>query len=110
MSAVQGNTATEAVREEAAPAPPESAEPHRPEVPSQPLAPAQRRRFARSLVRSSGAPSARRERERDLRDILEGQKTERVLRRDSRVRRALALADLAVASIAMAAALLVTAL
>jgi exopolysaccharide biosynthesis polyprenyl glycosylphosphotransferase len=79
-------------------------------VPSQPLAPAQRRRFARSLVRSSGSPSSARDGERDLRDILEGQKTARVLVRDSRVRRALAIADLAVASIAMAAALLVAGL
>ena len=109
MSAVRGDTATEAATAQAGPAPPESPESRAPEVSSRSLAPAQRRRFARSLVRSSGDPSSKREseRERDLRDILEGQKTATVLRRDSRVRRALAVADFAVASIAMAAALLV---
>jgi exopolysaccharide biosynthesis polyprenyl glycosylphosphotransferase len=78
-------------------------------APAHPLAPSQRRRFARALARSSDAPSTSRDRDsRDLRDILEGQRTATVLRRDSRVRRALALADLAVACIAMAAALVIT--
>jgi exopolysaccharide biosynthesis polyprenyl glycosylphosphotransferase len=64
---------------------------------------AQRRRFTRSLARAdTPRPPAP---ERDQRDILEGQRTPVVLRRDARVRRALALADLGVAVIAIAAAL-----
>jgi exopolysaccharide biosynthesis polyprenyl glycosylphosphotransferase len=61
------------------------------------------RRFARSpLTRSMFAGPAPRE-GHDLRDISEGQRAATVLRRDSRVRRMLALADLAAAALALGA-------
>jgi exopolysaccharide biosynthesis polyprenyl glycosylphosphotransferase len=66
------------------------------------IEPAQRRRFARSLARVPRTAPARGS--GDLRDILEGQRTPVVLRRDARVRRALALADFTAATIALAAA------
>jgi exopolysaccharide biosynthesis polyprenyl glycosylphosphotransferase len=70
------------------------------------LEPEQRRRFIRSLARGPrrSRPSARRD---DPRDILEGQRTPTVLRRDSRVRRSLAVADLLAAAVALATALAV---
>ena len=70
------------------------------------LEPDQRRRFARSLARMPrrARPPARTD---DLRDILEGQGTPTVLRRDARVRRSLASADLLAAVCALGAALLV---
>jgi exopolysaccharide biosynthesis polyprenyl glycosylphosphotransferase len=71
------------------------------------LEPSQRRRFARSLARTAGS-SRPAEDPLDQRDILEGARTATVLRRDGRIRRALALADLSVATIALAAALLIS--
>jgi exopolysaccharide biosynthesis polyprenyl glycosylphosphotransferase len=64
--------------------------------------PEQRRRFARSLARM---PRRARPPRSDVRDILEGQGTPVVLRRDSRVRRSLATADVLAAVVALGAAL-----
>jgi exopolysaccharide biosynthesis polyprenyl glycosylphosphotransferase len=77
-------------------------------APSSPaLEPEQRRRFARSLARAPrrGRPQKR---PRDTRDILEGQRTPTVLRRDSRIRRALAAADLLAAVASLGAVALVS--
>ncbi len=71
------------------------------------LEPAQRRRFTRSLARAKTTDAPVEQRREDQRDIREGQKTTVVLRRDAIVRRALAVADVAAASIALAAAVLV---
>jgi exopolysaccharide biosynthesis polyprenyl glycosylphosphotransferase len=70
------------------------------------LEPEQRRRFARSLARAPRRPRPAK-RGRDTRDILEGQRTPTVLRRDARVRRSLATADLLAAVVALGVALLV---
>jgi exopolysaccharide biosynthesis polyprenyl glycosylphosphotransferase len=96
VSTEEADTATDAVLEEAATAPSPRAE----------IEPGQRRRFARSLARAPrrGRPPKR---GRDLRDILEGQRTPTVLRRDARVRRALAGADLLAAVVAIGSAMLV---
>jgi exopolysaccharide biosynthesis polyprenyl glycosylphosphotransferase len=65
------------------------------------------RRFERSpLVRSAIAP-ARPRQSHDLRDITEGQRTAAALRRDSRVRRTLAIADFAAAALALGAVVVV---
>jgi exopolysaccharide biosynthesis polyprenyl glycosylphosphotransferase len=69
------------------------------------LEPDQRRRFTRSLARAPGFVAPKRP--RDARDILEGQKTPVVLRRDARVRRALGIADLLAGGVALAAAFVV---
>jgi exopolysaccharide biosynthesis polyprenyl glycosylphosphotransferase len=61
----------------------------------------ERRRFVRSRF-----PRINR-RGNDLRDILEGQRTPEVLRRDTRVRRTLAVADVLSAAVALAAAVAV---
>ena len=108
MSAVQGDTAEETVVDTpgAASEPLVEPSPH-PPLPV-PLEPGQRRRFTRALARSSAGAAPRSE--RDLRDILEGQRAHTVVRRDTRVRRALAVADLAAATAAMGAALLVAGL
>lgn len=70
------------------------------------LEPEQRRRFVRSLARAPrrGRPPRR---GRDLRDILEGQRTPTVLHRDARVRRSLATADLLAAVVALGTALVI---
>jgi exopolysaccharide biosynthesis polyprenyl glycosylphosphotransferase len=70
------------------------------------IEPDQRRRFARSLARAP-RPARPQKRGRDLRDILEGQRTPTVLRRDSRVRRMLAVADLLAAVVALGTAVLI---
>jgi exopolysaccharide biosynthesis polyprenyl glycosylphosphotransferase len=61
---------------------------------------AERRRFVRGRL-------ARRPRAPEVRDILEGPRTREVLRRDARVRRTVALADLLAATVALAAGLVV---
>src|SRR4051794_21977658 len=60
----------------------------------------ERRRFVRSRFR--GGPQRRAS---DVRDIREGKRTKEVLRRDGRIRRTLACADVLAASVALAAAL-----
>jgi exopolysaccharide biosynthesis polyprenyl glycosylphosphotransferase len=92
VSAVEGQAATEP-----------AAEAHARSGAPAALEPGQRRRYARSLARAKKAPAA--QRPRDSRDILEGQRTSTVLRRDARVRRALAVADFAAAGIAIALAI-----
>ena len=69
------------------------------------IEPGQRRRFARSLARMPRR--SRPARTDDLRDILEGQGTPTVLRRDARVRRSLATADLLAAVCAIGVAFVV---
>ena len=70
----------------------------------------QRQRFKRSLARSYPERPAERPAApvQDLRDISEGQKTPVVLRRDALVRRALALADVSAAAVALAAAVAIS--
>jgi exopolysaccharide biosynthesis polyprenyl glycosylphosphotransferase len=78
-----------------------------PPPPPTPEERSQRRRLVRALARNGNErPNA--VAERDSRDILEGQRTPVVLRRDARVRRALAIADVITASIAMAVALAIS--
>jgi exopolysaccharide biosynthesis polyprenyl glycosylphosphotransferase len=96
VSTTEADTATDAVADAAA-APPSD---------RNAIGPEQRRRFARSLARVPRRTRPER-RSGDLRDILEGQGTPTVLRRDARVRRSLAGADLLAALVAIGATLLI---
>jgi exopolysaccharide biosynthesis polyprenyl glycosylphosphotransferase len=94
MSGAEGQTVAESAAEPAG------------DVRTPALEPDQRRRFTRSLARAPRRPRPT-SRPRDVRDILEGQRTPTVLHRDARIRRSLATADLLAASLAFAAALTV---